>query len=378
MRLSRDPAARRRLLALATLALVALAIGAVVGARSGTAPEAQRRTPTVVGRPARPEPAPERAVGRLLILRFAGVRAPGYVTRALREGRASGVVLFADNVEGPAQLRRLTAQIQRAARGGALICTDQEGGQVRNVPAAGPELPQPAQATPALAADAAGQAARGLRAAGINVNLAPVADVASAPASVMSGRAFPGQATAVAALVRAALGGYRGREVAATVKHFPGLGAALANTDDAPVTIAASAPELERRDLEPFRAAASARAPLVMASHALYPALDGRRIASQSRRVLTGLLRDRVGFDGAVVTDSLEAAAVTARSSVEVAAARSVEAGADLVLMTGQGSYTRVHRHLTRRAERSSAFRERVGQSGERVGRLKRGLGLRS
>ena len=380
MRMSRDPAARRRLLALAALALAALVTGAVVGARAGSAPDPPSEPPASGDRSAssaKRRPQSERVVGQLLILRFAGPRAPGYVTRALREGRATGVVLFSDNVEGPAQLRRLTAQLQRAAGGGALVCTDQEGGLVRNVPAAGPQSPQPAQSTPALAAAAASEAARGLRGAGVNVNLAPVADVPSGPASVMSGRAFPGDPTTVAALVRAAVGGYREGRVAATVKHFPGLGAAGANTDDAPVTIASGARELER-DLEPFRAAVSAGVPLVMASHALYPALDRERIASQSSRVLTGLLRGRLGFGGAVMTDSLEAAAVTARSSVEVAAARSVQAGADLVLMTGQGSYTRVYRHLLRRAERSAGFRERVEQAAGRVARLKRAQGLRA
>ena len=380
MRRPRDPAIGRRRLALVAAALAALALGAVVGARAGSVPErAQERSETAAPAPA-PAPAPRRAsperqVGELLILRFAGLRAPGYVTRALREGRVAGVVLFADNVEDPPQLRRLTAQLQRAAGGDALVCTDQEGGVVRNVPWVGPASPQPAQSTSALAAEAAGEAARGLRGAGVNVNLAPVADVPSGAAPVIGGRAFAGGPARVGALVRAAIGGYRAGRVAATVKHFPGLGAAGANTDDAPVTITTSAGELERRDLAPFRAAAAARAPLVMASHALYPALDRDRIASQSAPVLTRLLRGRIGFDGVVMTDSLEAAAVTARSSVEIAAARSVQAGADLLLMTGQGSYTRVHRHLARRAKRSAAFRGQVEQAGARVARLKRGLG---
>ena len=89
----------------------------------------------------------------------------------------------------------------------------------------------------------------------------------------------------------------------------------------------------------PFRAAVNAGVPLVMLSHALYPALDRRRIASQSRPVVTGLLRGRLGYDGVVITDSLEAAAVLARSGVGAAAERSVRAGADLILMTGSASW---------------------------------------
>ena len=380
MRLSRDPLARRRLVALALAALCALALGLVAGARVGSERQdapAPTRAPAGGPLPAQAGPSLERGVGQLLILRFEGPRVPAYVLRALRDGRAAGVVLFTDNVNSTDQLRSLTEALQLAAGNGALVCTDQEGGPVRNVPGVGPAAAQPAQSTPALATAAATDAARGLRSAGVNVNLAPVADVATGAGSVMAGRAFPGEPDAVAALVGAAVRGYRQAGVAATVKHFPGFGAASANTDDAPVTIATSAGDLERRDLEPFRTAVAAGAPLVMASHALYPALDRERIASQSPRVLTGLLRGRLGFRGAVMTDSLEAAAVTARSSIEVAAARSVQAGADLVLLTGRGSYTRVHRDLVRRAERSAALRTRVGQAAGRVAALKRALSLR-
>ena len=143
------------------------------------------------------------------------------------------------------------------------------------------------------------------------MNLAPVADVAG-PGSVMAGRAFEAD---VPENVVAASRELLDAGVMPTVKHFPGFGRATENTDDAPVTIDASREELET-DLEPFRAAIDAGVPLVMASHALYPALDPNYIASQSPVVLGELLRDELGFDGVVITDSLEAEAVLARSSV--------------------------------------------------------------
>ena len=134
---------------------------------------------------------------------------------------------------------------------------------------------------------------------------------------------------------------------------------------------------LERRELVPFRAAVKAHVPLVMVSHALYPALDRRRIASQSRPVVTGLLRGRLGYDGVVITDSLEAAAVLARSGVGAAAEGSVRAGADLILMTGSASWNQVFPRLLEEARRSPAFRRRVRASAGRVLALKAGLGLR-
>jgi beta-N-acetylhexosaminidase len=380
----RNTPARRRLLVLAAAACLALIAGVVVGAG------ARHDTPAPAGRPAQPSaatprPAAARAArklslsrqaGQLVVMRFNGAGPPAYVPRALRAGRAAGVILFKDNVASQSALPRLVRKLQRAARGSALVTTDQEGGAVRNLPWAGPTGSQSAAATPASATARAHDAARDLHAAGVNVNLAPVADVATSPGSVMRGRAFPGDAQQVAALTAASVRGYRGTHVAATVKHFPGLGAATENTDDAPVSLTRTPAQLLGEDLPPFRAAIAARVPLVMVSHALYPSLDDKAIASQSRYVLQRLLRERLHFTGVVVTDSLEARAVTERAGPAVAAVRSVRAGADLILTTGAGSHLRVLRAIIAEARRSPAFRRRVAESAARVLALKRELGL--
>ncbi len=302
---------------------------------------------------------------------------PGYVRRILREGRGGGVILFADNVAGPGAVRRLTATLQRAASGSALVATDQEGGEARIIPFAGPGDGQAQLAGPAAARAAAAAAGRELARLGVNVNLAPVVDVAT-PGGALRGRSFPGDARAVGASAAAAVRGYGPRPpVAPTVKHFPGLGAAPANTDDGPVTVDATRAQIEARDLPPFRAAIAAGVPLVMASHALYPALDPRRIASQSPLILGRLLRRRLGFDGVIVTDSIEARAVLTRSGVAAAAVRSVGAGADIVLSTGSGSYRDVYDALLAATRRSPAFRARVRDAAARVIALKRRMGLR-
>jgi beta-N-acetylhexosaminidase len=375
--------ARRRLAALAAAAGLALIAGIAVGASRGgdETPKAPRNTPerpraAAVGAAAKL--SLRRQVGQLIVMRFNGSGPPPYVPRVLRAGRAAGVILFKDNVASRPALKRLVRTLQRGAGGSALVATDQEGGEIRNLTWARPLAGQSAAATAERARGDARAAARDLRAAGVNVNLAPVADVASAAGSVMSGRAFPGDAQQVAALTRAAVEGYRGTRVAATVKHFPGLGAASDNTDDAPVSLTRTPEQLLGEDLPPFRAAIAARVPLVMASHAVYPALDPDALASQSRYVLHRLLRQRLGFRGVVVTDSLEAKAVTERAGPAVAAVRSVRAGADLILTTGAGSHLRVLRALVAEARRSPAFRERVAESAARVLALKRDLGLRA
>jgi beta-N-acetylhexosaminidase len=111
-----------------------------------------------------------------------------------------------------------------------------------------------------------------------------------------------------------------------------------------------------------------------MLSHASYPAVDERRIASQSRPIVTDLLRKRLGFEGVIVTDSLEAAAVLARSGIADAAERSIRAGADLILMTGSASWNVVFPRLLAEARRDRAFRKRIRESAARVLALKRAL----
>ncbi|HEU0025390.1 MAG TPA: glycoside hydrolase family 3 N-terminal domain-containing protein [Thermoleophilaceae bacterium] len=316
-------------------------------------------------------------VGQLLVSSFDGTSVPAYMRHRLRAGETAGVILFAGNGGTPAVWSALTGEVQRAAGGDALVAVDQEGGAVRTLPFAGPGPGQPDQGAPANVARLARAAAGRLRGVGVNVNLAPVADVAVG-SSVMGSRAFAGGPEAVAASARAAVAGYRSGRIAATAKHFPGLGAATVNTDDGPAAVTASRALLDRRELAPFIAAVDERVPLVMLSHALYPALDGRRIASQSAAVVGDLLRVRMGFRGVVVTDSLEAAAVLARSGIATAAERSVGAGADLILMTGSASWNDVFPRLLDRARRSPTFRQRVRRGAARVLALKRALGLRA
>jgi beta-N-acetylhexosaminidase len=258
------------------------------------------------------------------------------------------------------------------------VATDQEGGDIRSLPFVPSDVSQARLGSEDAVAAAARQTAHGRQAAGVNVNLAPVADVAGSVGSVVFARAFAGDGQAVARSTAAAVRGYAAERVGATAKHFPGLGRATANTDDTPVTVPASRTELDQTDLLPFRAAVRAKVPLVMVSHALYPALDRARIASQSPAVVDGLLRRRLGFRGVVVTDSLEAQAVLDRSDVAQAAERSVAAGVDLVLMTGSGSFNQVQPRLLARARRDPAFRRQVTRAADRVLALKRRLGLRA
>jgi beta-N-acetylhexosaminidase len=311
-----------------------------------------------------------------MLTRFAGASVPAYVKRVVHDRRAAGVTLFTDNARSPAQLRALTREIQAAARGEALVAVDQEGGAASRLPwlhAPG----QPTLATPTAAASASRSTARALRGVGVNLNLAPVADVSGGAGGAVAGRSFPGDSRSVAALTAAAVRAYRGTHVAPTPKHFPGFGRATANTDDAKVTIGASRADLAG-DLAPFRAGIAAGAPAVMVSHALYPAYDRAWIGSQSRAIVTGVLRGELHFRGVVATDSMEAEAVVGRSSLQDAAVYAIYAGCDLLVLTGRGSQRLVYERLLAEARRSPEFRRRVEESARRVLALKRALGRRT
>jgi beta-N-acetylhexosaminidase len=363
---------RRRLAALGVAAGLALVAGIGVGAGSGDgggptragAQEEQRAQQAALRQVDRL--TLRQRVGQVTVSAFPGTAPPSYIRRRLRARETAGVILFEGNGGDRAQWRRLTRALQGAAGGRALVMVDQEGGEIRTVADVGPLSGQPFQGPPRSVRRAARGAGRGLHAVGINVNLAPVADVPRA-GSVMATRSFAGDERGIAARTRASIRGLRDAGVAATVKHFPGLGGATVNTDDGPATVEVPLD----RDLVPFRAAVEEGVPLVMLSHASYPELDSRRIASQSRPIVTGLLRERLGFDGVVVTDSLEADAVLARSGVAVAAERSIRAGADLILMTGSASWNDVFPHLLAEARRDPAFRARIRASAARVLALK-------
>jgi beta-N-acetylhexosaminidase len=376
-------AIRRRRLLLVAGALAAFVVGLVAGSGSGGDREESRpRSPAAsagantIAPPAGEEGAApaspvdalslRRRVGQLIVLRFAGTTAPGYVLDALRDQRAAGAILFRDNVTSPEQLRALTRSLRRAG-GDPIVAVDQEGGEIRILPWAPPTGSAPQQQAAGTVRSDARAAARELRRAGVTVTLAPVGDVPTVAGAALGSRAFSEDPAIAADAMADAVRGWRAGGVSPTAKHFPGLGGATVNTDDGPATITRSRDELDAVDLPPFAAAIGAGVPLVMIGHARYPALDRDRIASQSAPILRDLLRGDLGFRGVVVTDSMEASASLATGSITAVSERAVRAGADLLLLTGQGSFAPVSEHLLATARGSAGFRLRVRESAARV-----------
>ncbi|MFD8753809.1 glycoside hydrolase family 3 N-terminal domain-containing protein [Kitasatospora sp. NPDC059577] len=286
--------------------------------------------------------------GRRIVLSYAGPTPPPEVLQTIREGRAAGVILFGENITGPEQLAEAVDALKQAAAEAPkprtlLLMTDQEGGKVRRLPGA-PELSARrvgSAPNPRAAAVASGTgAARTLTDAGLNVNLAPVLDVYDTPDNFIDHheRSFGQDPATVGRLGSAFLAAQQGLGVAATAKHFPGLGTAPldGNTDERPVTLTAPLQEIRARDEAPYRAAIAAGVGLVMASWAVYPALDPERPAGLSPAVIQGELRGRLGFDGVTVTDAMEAGALAPYGDTGDRAVAAAEAGMDLLLCSAR------------------------------------------
>ncbi len=221
--------------------------------------------------------------------------------------------------------------------------TDQEGGEVRRMP--GAPLLSEAQigqaADPAAAAKAAGSSAGlNLHGVGMNVNLAPVLDVYRQPGDFddQFGRSYSTDPDEVSLLGAEFITAQQHVGVAATAKHFPGLGAAATaqDTDKVPVTLSQPVSVIRNTDELPYKAAIAAGVRLVMVSWAVYPALDPGRPAGLSRVIVGGELRQRLGFGGVTITDALEAGALRAFGTIQNRGLLAAQAGMDLLLCSEQ------------------------------------------
>jgi beta-N-acetylhexosaminidase len=288
--------------------------------------------------------------GQRVVFSYAGLTPPASLLWLIGHGEAAGVIFFASNISGRAQIAGVIAKLEAAdaaptnpVRSPLLLMTDQEGGLVRRLPGP-PELSERQigeSAQPAAAAAAAGAAAAvSLRGVGMNVNLAPVLDVYRAAGDFddQFQRSYSMSPAKVSALGADFIRAQQQGGVAAAAKHFPGLGAATRteDTDHGPVTLQVPAASLRGIDELPYRAAIAARVKLIMVSWAVYPGLSGNRPAGLSGSIVQGELRNRLGFTGVTVTDALEAGALKAYGSIQHRAVLAAQAGMDLLLCSGQ------------------------------------------
>jgi beta-N-acetylhexosaminidase len=321
-----------------------------------------------------------RAIRATLMPGFDGPTLPGWLAAELAAGLGS-VCLFGMNVVSPGQLRRLTAAIH-AAGPAALVGIDEEGGDVTRLHHSDGS-PHPSAAylgslddvsvTEAVAADIGAQ----LVAAGVDLNLAPVADVNSNPLNPVIGvRSFGADPDLAARHVAAYTRGLQGAGIGAVAKHFPGHGDTATDSHRELPTITVDAAQLASRELVPFRAAVAAGTLGVMTSHILVPVIDAELPATLSASVLR-LLRDDLGFTGAIVSDALDMAGASKGRGIPEAAVLALAAGVDLLCIGTDNTADQlagIVDHVLEAVASGRLDENRVRDAAERVARLSAGV----
>lgn len=282
-------------------------------------------------------------VGQLFMVGIPGTSLDEDTEALIRDYNLCGVILFARNIEDPLQLARLCRDLQDAAikyHGLPLfLAVDQEGGRVAR-------LREPFTSFPGneaigmddnpieKAVEFGMITAREMKMVGLNMDLAPVVDVRRGePEKHLKGRIFSDNCESVALLGRCVIRALQENGVMAVAKHFPGLGRARIDPHYNLPRIEVDTEEMEKVNIPPFKAAIEEGVSGIMTSHALYPALDSEQPATLSSTILTTLLREKMGFDGLIMTDDLEMGAIAEGWGVAEGALASFEAGADILLI---------------------------------------------
>jgi beta-N-acetylhexosaminidase len=278
-----------------------------------------------------------RRAASLLTVGFAGKMPDAETTRLLELG-VGGVVLFARNVEAPAQVAELTRELKRRASAPLLVSIDQEGGSVARLRTGFTRLPAfralGDTADPALARELGRVVGSELSAVGIDWNFAPVLDIDTNPANpVIGARSLAREPERVAELGSAFALGLIDAGVAPCGKHFPGHGDTRQDSHHELPRLPHTLERLERVELVPFARAIASGIPALMTAHIVFEALDRERPASMSPAVVRGLLRERMGFSGLVVTDDLEMKAIADHFAIEDVALGALAAGVDVLLV---------------------------------------------
>jgi beta-N-acetylhexosaminidase len=290
----------------------------------------------------------EQRAASLFTVGFAGKSPSDELLGLLRRG-VGGVIVFARNVGTPEEVLELNRELKQHAARPLLLSVDQEGGRVARLRSGFTELPAMRTVgetgNAALARELGQLMARELRAVGFDMNFAPVLDVDTNPDNpVIATRSFGRTPELVTELGLALAAGLQDGGVAACAKHFPGHGDTSQDSHLELPRLPHDLARLEQVELAPFRAAAKTEIAAFMTAHVIFEAVDAERPATMSRPVLTGILREKLGYDGLVISDDMEMRAIADHYGVEEAVLRGLQAGVDHFLICRSAAL--VHRAI--------------------------------
>jgi beta-N-acetylhexosaminidase len=324
----------------------------------------------------------EELVDQVLLLGFEGTDPDAPFLDQVRTRQLGGVLVGAENWPdsflGTVLVEAIRSAGSADGRIPPLIVTAQEGGRYRalaDLPPAATELEVGDAGSPEAAEDWARETCAALERAGFDLNLSPVADVATLDSAVAD-RAFSDDPAVAAQMTAAAIRGCTAGGVGSAPLHFPGLGAASQDTSRGPATVSLDLGTLAARDLEPFRAAFAEQVPAVVLSLAFYVTYDPVTPGALAEPVATGLLRDELGFEGVAITDDLGSGAVRASDPVPKAAVNALVAGADLIQIGSPSDQAGVREAILEAVAGGELDESRLAEAAGRVLELKRSRGL--
>ena len=315
-------------------------------------------------------------VGQMMMIGVKGKDVNDDSLYMLHEYHMGGVIFFDRNMENKEQVKKFTDDLQKQANEKVplFIAVDEEGGEVARMKEAFP--PPPAQkklgqeGDPAAAELWAVKTAKGLKEMGFNVNFAPVADVGSNDT-----RSYSKDPAVVTNFVRAAAKGYEQEKIMYSLKHFPGIGKGKVDSHIDADRIQADSKTLAREDFVPFQMMIQEKDPegyFILVSHLTYPVLDAEQPASLSKKIVTGVLRDEMGYKGLIITDDMEMGAVAKQYDFRELGVRAVKAGVDIVMVCHEYEHeTAAYNGLLKAVQDGEISQERIDDSVRRIVRAK-------
>ena len=319
------------------------------------------------------------AVGQMFVVSMNGTEPDYYIQKMIRERNIGGVILFGPNMESEEGTRRLTASLQKLSvatqpKVPLFVAVDHEGGAVQHAPWVGPHPPAAEvglRGDPGEARRISLEIGRELRRAGVNTDFAPVADTGSGAA--IGDRSYGADPDLIGHMVAASVEGFEKSGVVSAAKHFPNHGPALEDSHVGYPRVEHGMEEVRKMDLPPFWAAVRAGVPMVMVGHLVYPAIDPERPASLSPRAMK-LLREELGFRGVIATDDLAMEGAKRGGTTAQAAVEAVEAGADLLVLSGlPQEQADAYDAVVAAVESGEIPRERIEKSVRRIADIKNG-----
>lgn len=328
----------------------------------------------------------EEKIGQLLIVGMEGKTYGDELDHLIRLYHVGGIILLGKNVSYPAGIVKLLNESKKANAGYKIplfVSVDEEGGRVSRLPSSMKKLPAAEYigriGDKALAYETGVYLADLLHAFGYNMNYAPVLDVHSNPKNpVIGDRAFSADSEEVAALGMEVMRGMSDNGIISVVKHFPGHGDTHVDSHKSLPVIEKSVEELHETELIPFQRAIEEKADVIMVAHIMFPELDDKYPSSLSKKIITGLLREEMDFEGVVITDDLTMGAIVNDYTVPDAAIQSFIAGSDLLLIAGDyENQVGTFEALKSAVQAGTISEERIDESVRRILELKERYNLK-